>query len=453
MPLTAGSKSTEFINAIRRLRAKPAKAYAFAVAAVATAILIRWQLNPYLLGTAPFITFYPAIILIALVSGLRVAIFAIVVFALAAWYLFLPPQFSWSLTFREVIAVFFFIFVSGLNVIIVFALDSAIDRLSAQEANIRTLVESAPCGFLVVDGAGHIRLVNATIERLFGYERTELLGKRIECLVPNDAQSNHALLRQEYLRLPEARAMGDGRELRARRKDGSEFPVEIGLNPIRGGRNKSVLATVIDITDRALVNESQQILIRELNHRTKNLFAVIQALAGRTLREAQTLTEAEAVLRGRLHALAQAYELMSDASLAGASIRDIIDKQVARFGARARVRGCRVFATRTAAQHFAMILHELLTNALKYGALSNSEGHIDISGDFEYSDSGKSFHFKWKEIGGPNVTAPIRTGFGTVITSQLAGQIADDVQLRYEQDGLEYEFRLRQESIADPGRG
>jgi two-component system sensor histidine kinase UhpB len=124
-----------------------------------------------------------------------------------------------------------------------------IDRKPTRE-EFRVLFESAPNGVVVVDGNGLIVLLNERMEEYFGYSRDELVGKPVEMLVPDRLRTEHASFRRGFARDPETRPMGAGRELFGRRKDGSEFPVEIGLNPIRTGAGNFVMATVVDITAR-----------------------------------------------------------------------------------------------------------------------------------------------------------------------------------------------------------
>jgi two-component system sensor kinase FixL len=126
----------------------------------------------------------------------------------------------------------------------------------------RLATEAAPSGIVVVDDQGRIVLVNAHIEELFGYEREELVGKPVEILVPERLASQHPAHRAEFHAAPTARAMGEGRELFGRRKDGSEFPVEIGLSPIQSPKGMLVLAAVVDISARKLA-EAEAIQRRE----------------------------------------------------------------------------------------------------------------------------------------------------------------------------------------------
>src|SRR3954453_14627647 len=155
-------------------------------------------------------------------------------------------------------------------------------------------------------------------EKLFGYPRSELLGRSVEILVPSAVAQTHRGLRDSYMRAPEARPMGAGRDLSGRRKDGSEFPVEIGLSPVARNGTRGVLATVIDISERKRAHDRQQFLILELQHRTANLFAVIQFIANRSLAEGQSITQARKELNARLDALARAHAILADAAWEGA---------------------------------------------------------------------------------------------------------------------------------------
>ena len=118
------------------------------------------------------------------------------------------------------------------------------------ERKFELAVESCPSGILMIDASGTIVLVNAELERQFGYDRSELIGKSVDMLLPKRLHQAHILHRMKFNEAPSVRAMGAGRDLYARRKDGSEFSVEIGLNPIKAMDGAMILATVIDITGR-----------------------------------------------------------------------------------------------------------------------------------------------------------------------------------------------------------
>jgi PAS domain S-box-containing protein len=126
------------------------------------------------------------------------------------------------------------------------------------EGQFRLVVESSPNGMLMVDESGAILMVNRQIEQLFGYERTELIGQSVEMLVPQRMRSHHAGDRKEFFAHSESRAMGKGRDLYGVRKDGQEFPLEIGLNPIRTSDGMRVLASVVDISERKWAEQTLQ---------------------------------------------------------------------------------------------------------------------------------------------------------------------------------------------------
>lgn len=159
------------------------------------------------------------------------------------------------------------------------------DNPLAGEGSFRRVVEWAPNAMVMVDADGLIVLINAETERVFGYQRSELIGRPIEQLVPEKFSGNHAAFRGGFFANPAPRPMGSGRDLFARRADGSEFPVEIGLNPIETENGVMVLASVVDITERKRAQqriekalEEKTVLLNELHHRVKNNLQMISSL-------------------------------------------------------------------------------------------------------------------------------------------------------------------------------
>lgn len=169
-------------------------------------------------------------------------------------------------------------------------------------------------------------------------------------------------------------------------------------------------------------------------------------MATRTLAEAKTPAEAKIVLIGRLQALSRSYTILANAAWEGAPLNAILDQQFAGFSQRVDVSGCDIVVTPAAAQQFALITHELATNALKYGALSEPSGRIAIEGNIA---DGK-FSFNWRESGGPATHPPSRKGFGTVILLDSAKSFAQDVLLDYAAAGLTYRLQMDLSAIAVP---
>jgi PAS domain S-box-containing protein len=144
--------------------------------------------------------------------------------------------------------------------------------LSKSEERFRLVVESVANAIVMVGPVGRIEMVNIQAERIFGYSRTELLGRPVEILLPERYRLHHPGLRQAFFADPQARPMGAGRELYARRKDGSEFAVEIGLSPIETDDGKMVLAAIVDITERKHAEQN----LFDAQHRTKETLAALR---------------------------------------------------------------------------------------------------------------------------------------------------------------------------------
>ena len=150
-----------------------------------------------------------------------------------------------------------------------------------------------------------------------------------------------------------------------------------------------------------------------------------------------------------MRALSQAYSPLADAAWQGASLAKILSTQPILETKHVTIDGCEVVVTPRAAQQFAMIVHELATNAMKYGALSSPDGRISISGELARSDGSGSFLFSWKESGGPRVSPPTKKGFGSVILIDAAQQFGT-VAVDYRPDGLLYQLKLDLKEIEAP---
>src|SRR5947207_8372343 len=129
------------------------------------------------------------------------------------------------------------------------------------ELTFQLIVESAPNAMILVNKEGKIAFVNSYAERLFGYNRSELIGQSVEIIIPSRYRERHPNFRNLFFNSPQARSMGAGRELFALRKDGTEFPVEIGLNPLVTVEGTLVLAAIIDITERKQAEERFRLVV------------------------------------------------------------------------------------------------------------------------------------------------------------------------------------------------
>jgi PAS domain S-box-containing protein len=157
--------------------------------------------------------------------------------------------------------------------------------LRKSEERFRRVVEAAPNAMVMISASGQIEMVNAQAERMFGYSREELLGTDVEMLVPVRFRNHHPNLRRSFFSGPISRPMGAGRDLFALRKNGTEIPVEIGLNPIETEDGLMVLSAIVDISDRKQKEERIQmalkekdILLGEIHHRVKNNLQIVHSL-------------------------------------------------------------------------------------------------------------------------------------------------------------------------------
>lgn len=141
-----------------------------------------------------------------------------------------------------------------------------ISQRKLAEEKFRLAVESSPSAVIMVNADGNIVLVNVQTERMFGYQRAELIGQPVELLVPDRFRGSHPMERQDFFATPAARPMGAGRDLRGRRRDGSEFPVEIGLTPIETDDGLLVMSAIVDITERIQSEKRARLHLAELAH-------------------------------------------------------------------------------------------------------------------------------------------------------------------------------------------
>jgi two-component sensor histidine kinase len=208
---------------------------------------------------------------------------------------------------------------------------------------------------------------------------------------------------------------------------------------------------VSGLVDALLRHETRQLfLFRELQHRSQNLFAVIQAIASRTLIEGQTVANAKDVFTGRLHALARTHSMLAKNAFLGVPLKEIVALELASFSNQTTVTACDIAVNTRAAENFALIVHELVTNAAKYGALSTREGQVDIRCSIEGTNGNGKLRFEWRESEGPLVSQPTRKGFGSAILLEATKQFSQNVQAEYNPEGLTYRLELLLSGIEAP---
>lgn len=308
-----------------RWHRQPSVGYSVAVAAVAVATAARLAVDPVVGSGVPFLTYFPAIVIVSLLSGFWPAMLAVVLSLGLAWYLFIPPIHSFALGKY------------GLWLLVLF-------------------------GGVASVSAALAALINAVVERVREQDRALLAAQQREA-------------------------------------------------------------------------ERQRMIIRELEHRTRNLFGLVQGLALQSFRHGATAKESRDEFLGRLMALAAAYEISPGN---GKTVLALLNRLLQLHAGRIQIDGCDVTLGDDAVQQLTLIVHELQTNAIKHGALSKPSGHVSISGHVARGADGLVFTFTWQEAGGPVVSRPTRPGFGEMILRRAPEQAGAKVTMDYEPAGLRY---------------
>ncbi len=267
------------------------------------------------------------------------------------------------------------------------------------EDSFRRVVEWSPTAIVMIDRNGVIVLVNIKTEQLFGYGRDELIGQSVEMLVPERYREKHRLFRLGYFESPRPRPMGAGRDLTGRRADSSEFPIEIGLNPIDTGEGEMVLASIVDITERRRAQQhledalrEKTVLLNEVHHRVKNNLQIISSLLNLQAEHASD-PRLRAILGescGRVKAMSLTHQLLYERrDFAHLDLADYLQRLAqairvsyrpahGRIGLRLELPAEGVSLDLERSIPCGLLVNELLTNAFKHAFPAEREGEIVI---------------------------------------------------------------------------
>lgn len=268
---------------------------------------------------------------------------------------------------------------------------------------------------------------------LYGYSKAEAVGQPSHVLL----KTQHPIAAKEFEQLLISQGWWSG-ELLHHASDGSRVWVESRQEVIRVGGRKLVLETNRDVTDRRRADEYRDLLVAELNHRVKNTLAIVQSLATQTARTTKSISEFVTSFDGRLHALASAHTVLTDANWTGASIIELVRSQFALYGeagTRLSYTGEDVFLPPQTALHFTLILHELATNAIKHGALANDTGRVSITWEISSGDPAQ-LELEWREEGGPAMCENRSKGFGLTLFERSNRLPNLKTRVTFERDGL-----------------
>jgi len=307
-------------------------------------------------------------------------------------------------------------------------LHSAVEAFRRREVSFRDILEDLPAAIYTTDSEGRITYYNKACVAFSG--RTPALGTDLWCvtwklLTPDGQPLPHADCPMAVA-LKEARAVR-GVEAMAERPDGTRISFMPYPTPIfdEAGALIGAVNMLVDVTEQKKAEELMRLMAREIDHRANNLLAVTQSLV--TITKADTVEGYKRALEGRLTALAKVNSLISRGRWQTVDLRTLIEDELRPFTDNVSIDGVALEVGPSAAQCFAMLIHELAANALKYGSLSTSAGSVAIAWAL---DQGGNMMFRWTERGGPKVSEPTQTGTGSsVITAavrRLGGEIFRD---------------------------
>jgi PAS domain S-box-containing protein len=306
------------------------------------------------------------------------------------------------------------------------------------EQILRSLVENSDDAIITKNLDGIISSWNKSAERIFGYAAEEVIGKPVTILIPLERQDEEPGI---LARLRRGERI-DHYETVRQRKDGSLIDISLTVSPVKDVHGKIVGAAKIarEITERKRKDEHIATLAREAEHRTKNILATVQATVH--LSHSETAEGLKRAIEGRIQALAKLHDLFVQSRWNGAELSRIAAQELAPYVGegkmRSRIDGPHVMLEPTTAQAIGVTLHELVTNAAKYGSLSVPKGQVAVSW---IRAPDKHIILRWSESGGPVVNKPTHQGFGTsVIERMIQHQLKGEIHLDWRPEGLECEI-------------
>jgi PAS domain S-box-containing protein len=313
-------------------------------------------------------------------------------------------------------------------------------KLAEQGLPLASIVESSDDAIVSKSLDGIVTSWNRGAERIFGYTAAEMIGQPITLVIPQDRHSEE---REILTRIRRGERI-DHYETVRQRKNGSLIIVSLTVSPVKNAEGTIIGASKIarDITEQRRNQEKLATLAREAEHRSKNMLASVQAVVN--FSQADTPEALKEVIKGRIQALANVHSIFVETRWIGAELSAIATQELTPFRAgsqsRVRIEGPPILLEPTIAQAVAIALHELATNAAKYGSLSTPGGRIDLT--WQQETDGQ-VTLRWAETGGPAVQTPTRRGFGSLVIERIIGQSSGQSRFDWRPEGLVCDIKLR----------
>ena len=324
------------------------------------------------------------------------------------------------------------------------------DRHQAEieSARLVAIVTSSDDAIISKSLDGRITSWNAAATRIFGYQAAEIVGQSITRIIPPELHDDEKRIIAQLARGERI----DHYETVRVAKDGHRIDISLSVSALHDRFGKVIGASKVarDITERKQAEKLKHLLIEELNHRVKNILATVQAIAGQSLLRSASPSHFVTAFNGRIQALARAHTLLTQETLRGADVGAIVRDQVL-LGASAEDRiscsGPSIMLNSQMAVQLALVLHELGTNARKYGALSVPSGHLALRWGMRADDT-DSLLLDWKESNGPEARVPSTRGFGMTLIEETLRALGGESVINYYADGLTCEITLPLPKIA-----
>lgn len=321
----------------------------------------------------------------------------------------------------------------------------AYDRLRTESAlreserRLNAVLDNASVAIILMDERQHCAYMNAAAERLTGYRFEETLGRPLHDVIHHTHPDGTPFPLQDC---PIDRAFPENSQEQGEEvfvhKDGNFYPVAFTASPIRDDHSRTIgtIIEVQDITEQKRTEQARELLMREVDHRARNMLAIVQSLV--TLTQAPDLAGFRDILLGRVNSLARAQGSLAARNWEGAAVAEVLDKElsaIAPAGAY-RLEGPAHTLRPDQVQPLGMIIHELATNAAKHGALSRESGRVSLT----WRAMPEGLAFEWRETGGPPVQPPTARGFGSRLIARLGQQLGTEVRMDWAAEGLSVEF-------------
>jgi PAS domain S-box-containing protein len=428
---------------LKRLTPAPVVQIAVGIALAAVGLALRSLAELAIPGVASFALLFPAILIATGLAGWEAGLIAMGAGALFSWLFLMTPHVSWWLTPAQLGSLSLYMVSGGLVIFAASAYRATAMALRESQERLDLATAAAQVGVWEWRPATGEMFCSDEAKRIYGFHADEPVTYDMvhAATHPEDAPFTYPAAARAELR--------DGRphEYRIVRACGEvRWVYAMGRAVYEAGRDGPAptryVGAVQDVSARKAAEERMRLLAREVDHRANNLLAVVQGTVA--LSQADDASTLKRVITGRVNALARAHQLLASGRWEGADLRRLVEEELLPFSlgdeARVVLTGASVALAPAAAQSVAMALHELATNAAKYGALSTAQGCVEVSWS---RDAGGELRLIWCETGGPAVMEPARRGLGTTLLGRaLAGPVGGRTRLDWRPQGLVCELIL-----------